>query len=351
MTSFHDFHGHPHGHDPEVSADLEAVDNRKELVTLARNIRAWQDRQKPRVSDEAMLRLYPGLGSTKTYKRLREGDYDGLVVENHLPKYHGVWNAIEAALGAAAAEEIYEDLTPAVETSLAVASLIPQRGKERLVLIEGPTGSGKTEALRIIARTYAGQTAMVEAHEGWQSLSCALGDILLALGYVRHRADLPPSTAGRLACCIDSLQRQRRLVLIDEAHHATAAVLNSVKTMLNQTESLFVLAGIDTLWRKLTARSWEEARQLVHNRLHERVRLAAPSAADARRFLCARVAALGADGMSKAFAHVAAASAHCGQFAYLRRLAERLNSLPAGEITAADVTEQAAQLKTTLETR
>lgn len=348
MTDFHTFHGHPH---PEFAADLETRDNSAELVTLARNIRAWQDKQKPRVSDESMLRLYPGLGSTKTYKRLREGDVDGLAVDNHLPKYHGVWNAIEAAAGAAAVEEIYEDITPAVETGLAIASLIPQRGKERLVLIEGPTGSGKTESLRLLARTYAGQTALVEAHEGWKSLATALGDICLALGYRRHRADLPVTTSLRLNDCIDALKRQRRLVLIDEAHHCTAEVLNSVKTLLNQTDSLFVLAGIDTLWRKLTARSWEEARQLVHNRLHERVRLGAPTEADVRRFLGARVPGLARDGMAKAFSAVASASVHCGQFAFLRRLAERLNSLPGGPVTAADVLESAGQIKASLETR
>jgi hypothetical protein len=330
---------------PEHRTEVEL-----ELVQLAKNIRGWQEGQSPKISDEQMLRRYPGLGSTKTFRRLRDADTEGLVCDNHLPKYRSVWSQIEAASGAAAAESLYPDLTPALECSVAVAGLIPQRGKTRLVLIEGPTGSGKTTALGIIADKYAGSVARTEAHEGWNSLNCALGDIALSLGAVSSREDLPSSTSARLELCIGSAQRARRILLVDEGHHCTAAVLNAVKTFLNLTDSVVVIAGIDTLWRKLTARSWEEARQLIHNRLYERVRLAAPSTADVVAFLTRRLPALPAPEAKAAAGKVAAMSAHLGHFAFLRRVADRLAAQP-DDLDAVAILAAATALKATLETR
>jgi hypothetical protein len=330
--------------DPEHRTDVA-----EELVQLAQNIRSWQDVQSPRVSDEQMLRRFPALGSTKTYRRLREADLDGLVCDNHLPKYRGVWAQIEALLGAAAREPLYEDLTPALESGLAVAGLIPQRGKTRLVIIEGPTGSGKTSALEIIAGKYAGSVAMAEAHEGWASLNCALGDIALALGAVSSRDDLPSSTSDRLAACVTCAQRGRRILAIDEGHHCTAAVLNALKTFLNLTDSVVVIACIDTLWRKLTSRAWEEARQLIHNRLYERVRLAPPASADVVTFLSRRVPKLTGDWKSAA-GKVAVTAHSLGSYAFLRRVAEKLNAQP-DEPDAGAILAAASQLKTSLETR
>lgn len=334
----------------ELSHPEHRTDVEEELVQLARNIRGWQEAQVPKVSDEQMLKRFAGLGSTKTYRRLRDADTEGLICDNHLPKYRGTWAQIESLSGAAAAESIYPDLTPALECAVAVAGLIPQRGKTRLVLIEGPTGSGKSSALGIIADKYVGSVARTEAHEGWASLNCALGDIALALGAVSSREDLPSSTSDRLTLCIASAQKQRRCLLIDEGHHCTAACLNAVKTWLNLTDSVVVIAGIDTLWRKLTARSWEEARQLIHNRLYERVRLAAPSAADVVTFLTRRLPGLPQGEAKAAAGKVAAMSAHLGHYAFLRRVADRLAAQP-DDLDAVSILAAATALKATLETR
>lgn len=331
--------------DPEHRTDVE-----EELVQLARNIRGWQEGQSPKISDEQMLKRFLGLGSTKTYRRLRDADTAGLVCDNHLPKYRGVWAQIEAMSGAAAAEAIYPDLTPALECCVAVAGLIPQRGKTRLVLIEGPTGSGKTTALTIIAEKYVGNVARTEAHEGWQSLNCALGDMALALGAVSSRDELPSSTSDRLTLCVGAAKKNRRILLIDEGHHCTAAVLNAIKTFLNLTDSVVVIAAIGTLWRKLTANSWEEARQLIHNRLYERIKLAAPSKGDVVTFLTRRVPALNGGDWKQAAGKIAAMSEHLGHFAFVRRVADKLAGQP-DEPDAAAILAAAANLKANLEPR
>jgi DNA transposition AAA+ family ATPase len=302
-------------------ADLAAA-----LVAIAKQIRDWQDAQKPRPSDEAMIRQFPGLGSSKTYKALREGNTAGLILENHLPKYRGVWASIEALAAQAAAEDIYEDLDPAMSVSYAVTRLIPNRGKERLVLIEGPTGSGKTESLRLVAQKYRGNIAEIEAHEGWNTLTCALSDILRGLGC--KKSEIPITKAGCIDKIIETLKERRSIIAIDEGHHMTAQCLNVIKTIINRTNAVVVIAAIGTLWTKLTARNWEEARQLIHNRLLERVILRAPSTDDVETFLTRRCVLGGA--IRSAAAKVAQMAEHNGRYAFLRRVSERLNSMSDG---------------------
>jgi hypothetical protein len=319
----------------------------EQLVAIARQIRDWQDASRPKLSNEAMIRRFPGLGSTKTYRRLIEGDTTSLVIEQQLAKYSATLAQIVTE-SAAVTEEIYDDIAPAIETGLAVATAMQQRGKTRLVLIEGPTGSGKSTALGLLAARYPGAAVLCEAHEGWTSLNAALGDLCRAIG--TRAEDVPPSVSLRLAHIIERLGRQRRCLLIDEAHHCTAAVLNAVKTIINLTDSVIVLAGIDTLWRKLTARSWEEARQLIHNRLHERVRMPAPTTEDVAVFLCRRVPGLDKKALGNAPARIAAMAEGLGSWAFLRRLAEHLAS-PAGDLEPAEIIAAALRLKAVLETR
>lgn len=328
---------------PEHAAETGEI-----LVGLARQIRAWQEGQRSPLSDNQMVRTFPGLGSDKTYRKLRDGDLSSLNADAHLPKYRGVWAQIEALAGAAAAEEYYDDLQPALDAGAAVAGLIPQRGMTRLVAIVGPTGSGKTTAARIAARKFPGSVVLTEAHEGWASLNCALGDMLLATGAVKTADDLPAGAGDRLSKLISHLKSSRRLLWIDEGHHCTAAVLNSIKTILNQTDSLIVIGCIDTLWRKLAARSWDEVKQLFFNRLFELVKLAPPSKEDAIAFLGRRCATLEGGSWHADAGKVAAMAAGHGRFAFLRQVAVRLGETGSD---GSDLVTIANQLKASLEIR
>lgn len=333
----------------EQSHPEHTTEVREELVQLAANIAAWQEGVKPRLSDEALLRQYPALGSTKTWRKIRKGDFESLVPENHLPKYRGVWAQVETASGAAAQEDLYEDLAPAAHCSLAIAGASPQQGNARLVIIEGPTGSGKSSAIKIITAKYSGSVARTEATECWDSLHCALGDILAAI-IGGESPDLPGKMSARLDQIILRLNQGRKILIIDEGHHCTAKVLNTIKTIINKTSSIVVIAAIDTIWKKLTARSWDEARQLIHNRTYERVRLAQPTKADVETFLSRRCPSLNGGDWKQAAGKVAMMSGHLGHFAFLRRVSEKINS-EHGEPDAGAILEAAANLKANLETR
>ena len=85
-----------------------------ELVELARKIHAWQTSQAK--SNSQMIRDYPGLGSDKTYCRLREGNTEEYDVEAQLANYRAVWALIES-IGdeAGEAEALYDDLSGSIQ--------------------------------------------------------------------------------------------------------------------------------------------------------------------------------------------------------------------------------------------
>lgn len=337
---------------PEIGADImdDEAAQAARLAGIANQIRAWQEAQRPKISNEAMVRRFPGLGSTKTYRRLCDGDFDGLVVVNHLARLNGVWNQIELARAAAPEEEIYEDITPAMNTGLAIAGAIPQTGQTRLVVIEGPTGSGKTQSLRLAAKRYAGNVAWCEATEGWGSLNAALGDMLVATR-AHHGDDMPAGNAARLGALVAALRARKLTLLIDEGHHMTAATLNVLKTLINQTPVVIIIAGIDTLWRKLTNRSWEEAKQLLLNRLYERVRLGPPAESDAARFVERRLHGHLAADWKKALPTVCQCAAIGGYWAFLRRLCDVLLADVSDPLGANDLAIAARGLAGRLETQ
>lgn len=320
--------------DPEINLDQipapsAELDTARQLTFAATAIREWQESRPTRLVDEALVKRFPALGSTKTYKRLLAGDTAELRCDAWLTKYRGVLAQIDAEEAAVTGhDEIYSDLTPTTKVRTAMQNLIRSRGLERLVIIEGGTGSGKTSALRCVADQWAGSCVRVEATEGWRSFAAAMGDLAIACGVAGDLDKLPISGAARLSKLITHLGDARRIILVDEGHHMTSQVLNALKTLINQTRALFVVAAQETIWRKLQASSWQEAKQLVLNRMRERVRLGAPTADDVVTYLQHRTSVVVSESVAR---KIASECGKWGDFASLRRLAELMQELPSDD--------------------
>jgi type II secretory pathway predicted ATPase ExeA len=239
-----------------------------ELIECARTIHAWQ--QARGFSNAQMIREYPGLGSDKTYSRIRDGHTEDYDVEQQLANYRSVLAVIEAIGGGAAAETLYDDLGIVLQVRRAVVDVMKSTGNARCVVIQGPSGIGKTVALRIVCGRYGARCLIVEASDVWRdNPSALLGAILRTLG----QADLPPGRVERLETVQEKLSTGTRCLFIDEAHHLGPHCLNTIKTLVNTTPGQVVLVAIPTLWGRLETQAFQEARQLTTNRLSERVRL------------------------------------------------------------------------------
>lgn len=311
----------------------------EDLVTYARTIRDWQIGRPSKLSDEALIRRYPSLGSTKTFKRILSGDTDELRVEEWAAKYKAVLTQIDAeAVEASKNEDLYDDLDNATAVRTAVAKVVRSMGIERLVVIEGDTGSGKTSTLSVVASLYP--AIRLDASVGWRSFASAMGDLALALGMADSVGKLPVSGSARLDAIVRHIGDSRLLILIDEGHHMTADTLNALKHLINVTQARFVVAAQSTLWRKLAAASLQEVKQLLLNRLSARVYLGGPTRDDAMTFLAHRC---GLSVEPETGIEIARTAAKYGNYAFLRRLAAALLE------TKKDLSEESAlQLTKTL---
>jgi DNA transposition AAA+ family ATPase len=257
------------------------------LRNLAGRIRDWQ--QTRNLSDAELCRRFAGLGSTKTFKRILDpaDALDQLDTERQLLNYEQVWNLIEIERASQAADEpTYDDLPHVTKVRLAVEDALKETGNNRLVIVEGASGTGKSTAGRKLAERYGLKIVLAEADETWKdSLNNMLGGLLRALGIKSP----PAGVEARKLALLEKLRETPVCIVIDEAHHLGSSTLNMVKTILNQTSAQIVFLAIPTLLRRLESAAFEEARQLTKNRLCERVRLDGCDVASVEKFITRRL--------------------------------------------------------------
>lgn len=245
------------------------AEERKELQSLALRIKDWQEARQ--LSVAALLRQYPDLGSDKTFGLLAKGEFGELDIERWLAAYRSAWALMESLRDREeAAEDIYDDISAVAQLRKALMDILSERGITRVVLVEGDSGSGKTSAATALQRRYGSKVLIVEACDATgESAMSFLGDILTALGVT----DMPVHKSTRLQMVQRRLKERRVCLVIDEAHHLRPVNLNLLKTLVNTTPGEFVLLALPNLWRKLEHQAYEEVRQLMGNRLAERIRL------------------------------------------------------------------------------
>lgn len=247
--------------------DIKAM--RTEAMRLAGNIADYAGRKG--WSNVKLCREYPGLGSDRTFRDMVAGNLEGYDAETQVLNLRSAWVLIEEMAGDEAAEPVYEDLSTVLNLRRACLTAMKSWGLNRVVIVQGASGIGKTTALRIVAGRYGARVAVCEASTVWGDRPVAmLGKMMQALG---HEGLLPTGAMARMEAVEQKLSVSRRCMFIDEAHHLGPNCLNVIKTLVNTTPGEFVLLAIPTLWQKLESSAYQEARQISTNRLSERVRL------------------------------------------------------------------------------
>jgi len=283
------------------------------VAEVAARIQEWQ---KARGWTTArMIREFPDLGSDKTFNNLANGRLEEYDAEVWVARYEAVQALIEDAAGSPAdAEPRYDDLSGPRRVRRALLDLLEAQGNARVLVLEGPSGVGKTTAIDLVRTRYGKRIVAVEAAEAWgDNPGALLKSLLKRLGV----AIPPSSTYECLDACVEALGKTRVCVVVDEAHHLGPRCLNTVKTLVNSTPGEFVLSAIETLWRRLEKANYEEARQLTTNRLAERVSLVLAEA-DVARYVERAVPGCDAKTAKAAARLVCQEAARHGNMAFVR---------------------------------
>jgi type II secretory pathway predicted ATPase ExeA len=266
---------------PENLNNLEG----DELVALAKKIRTWQEARK--FSDNELLRRFPGLGSTKTFVRIVKNDLAELDLQRWASDYRAVWAVIEALTGGERGDvELFDDLSTVISFRRALTDIFECRSIRRVILVEGDSGLGKSAALKFMQRKWGQRLLVIEASIYWDdNPNALLGAALDALGV----GDQPAGREERLRMLLKRLRQARTALAIDEAHHMGPKCLNGCKTLVNQAPGELILLALPTLWRRLERGAYEEVKQLLGNRLAERLKLGELREADVRKLLQRRL--------------------------------------------------------------
>ena len=308
-----------------------------ELMDIAAKIAAWGEAHG--MSRAQLVRNFADLGSEKSFRDISAGQLEGYNAENQLTKYRAVYATMEELANQGGEEQIFDDLGTVVKIRRAFLGVVKATGTNRVLIVQGESGVGKTTAVGLLRGKYGtGRISYVEASDVWaDSPNAFLGAILRALGVT----ELPAGRVQRLEEVQARLAISRRCLVIDEAHHLGPHCLNTVKTLVNTTPGEFILVAIPTLWNKLQAHAYQEAKQIATNRLSERVKLTLDEA-DVRTYLAKRFPDAAAADLKTAARIIRPSALLSGNYAFVRDVCRALAGLDVDAVSRA-VTAVAAR--------
>ena len=161
------------------------------------------------------------------------------------------------AAGQEARAEIID--LPHVRATPAAVKRCHGEPQNRLVVVLGPSGAGKTTVCRRVCEAYGHAAVAIEATESWRT------SYHYSLAAVADAIDIPEATIDprRLEGFVfDELARTPRILVIDEGHYFGPPALHLLKVILNKTETRIVLAAIPELWHRMEKKAYEEVLQL-----------------------------------------------------------------------------------------
>lgn len=132
------------------------------------------------------------------------------------------------------------------------------RDEHRLVLVVGPSGSGKSQTLKFLHEKFGGD--ILQAHPDWNHsyMSCLVEfaeGIGLAAEFRRVRS--------AQKAILEDLKARPRLICVDEANYFNRDGLNLIKAILNETRCPLALGTLPDDLRRLNAEHNHETRQVI----------------------------------------------------------------------------------------
>ena len=247
----------------------------RELRGLATQIEDY--REVSNITQADLLAKYRELGTDRTFRRLVKGELEELNVEEQLIKYRLAWHQIEAARTVEASEPRYDDLDGISRFRLAFMRVSQDRGNARCLFLLGASGTGKTSCEEFVEDKYGAYVSSIEASEAWKSKAGdgTAGPMLRAIAHALGLPKPPQRRDGLLNTLSDALEIRRRAIIVREAGHLCSQGLDTIKTLINRTPTVFILSSLPHLWDRMMSDrdAYVAARQLTGNRHAGTIRL------------------------------------------------------------------------------
>ena len=204
------------------------------------------------------------VGSHKSWEfRLLPRKWDELKPNTWLPKLRKFSLALD---GATQDREVFTSL-PIVQHAEYLYQMLQSRTNDRrCAMLIGTHGTGKTIALRHVARDKRAAPVFLNCNETWKDSRMRIAKAL-AQGV---NASLSSSAAETFQNALEVLKGSPLTILIDEAHEGGVLLMKLVKTIINETGARVMLSIYPTAWTRLlngANDAYAEAQQLLRRTL------------------------------------------------------------------------------------
>ena len=301
------------------------MNEKVEIIDICKVISAYAVRRG--IGLRKLVAEFPALGSVSTFSDMKAGKTDKYDLPAQIANYRAVAQYVAEGAGH---EERYPLQAVAVIEG-AVKKVMRSWGLDRVVVVDGESGMGKTTAVEMLCAKYGSRLMLLETTEVWDDNPRALLWVILkAFGVLTP----PASKVDALDRVLEHLSVSRKCLVIDEAHHLGPRCMNVVKTLVNQSPGEFCLLGIPSVWAKMFKQAYIEARQLFTNRLSERVTLVLDDGAVGEyvKFVFADAAAAE---VKKAAQLIRPAAMQHGNMAFVRDVCREMEELTQDAVIAA----------------
>ena len=212
-------------------------------VTIKR-LEAYQ--RSAKLSDTALVRQYPYLGSTKTWRQRLLGEaWEGMHPERTLQRLRRIAAVMDGGLPDA---EFYSQLPFTQELAKRIRLLEEQTTDRRVLVALAPNGCGKTTAARWAVAQNPAERCYCRLRPAWRNKELHIANgIARALGAESDTANAAEAES-RL---VGLLSGQPRTLFLDQAHEGGPALMHLLRVLVDETPSRFVYLGYDTAYRRV----------------------------------------------------------------------------------------------------
>jgi hypothetical protein len=219
-----------------------------EIRGIVARVREVQDARG--LSDKQLLREFPQLGSTKTWRqRLVEEQFDDINVARLVGKLRQIATILDGGLPD---EEFHSEMPFAFEMLTRLRKLENQTNDRRILVCLAPNGCGKSMFARWAVSQDRSHRCYLRMRPTWREKK-----LHICAGFVRALGGTVSTSnvAEVEGKAIEALQGEPRTVFIDQAHEGGVALMHELRAFVDETPSRFVYLAYPTAYHRVQTAS------------------------------------------------------------------------------------------------